>query len=71
MAAPQVTNLAAKLLAIKPELTPTEMIALIRDGADTSDDGRRHLLNSRRSAELLESGKAALSNGSAPLEPHK
>ena len=61
MAAPQVTNLAAKLLAIKPELTPTEIIALIRDGADTSNDGRRHLMNPRRSVELLRSGNARLS----------
>jgi hypothetical protein len=61
MAAPQVTNLAAKLLAIKPELTATEIVALIRDGADTSDDGRRHLMNPRRSVELLRSGMAPLS----------
>jgi len=65
MAAPQVTNLAAKLLAIKPELTPTEMIALIRDGEDTSDDGRRHLMNPKRSVELLRSGKASLSAAGA------
>ena len=58
MAAPQVTNLAAKLLAINPALTPTQVIALIRDGSDTSSDGRRHLMNPRRSVELLESGKA-------------
>jgi hypothetical protein len=61
MAAPQVTNLAAKLLAIKSELTATEIVALIRDGADTSDDGRRHLMNPRRSVELLRSGMAPLS----------
>jgi len=65
MAAPQVTNLAAKLLAIKPELTPTEITALIRDGADTSDDGRRHLMNPKRSVELLRSGKASLSAAGA------
>jgi subtilisin family serine protease len=34
MAAPQVTNLAARLLAIHPELTPERVIALIRDGSD-------------------------------------
>jgi subtilisin family serine protease len=53
MAAPQVTNLAAKLLAIDSDLTPTQLIKLIRDGADTSEDGRRHLMNPRRSVELL------------------
>ena len=45
MAAPHVTNLATKLLAAKPELTPTQVIALIRDSADVSADGRRKLLN--------------------------
>jgi hypothetical protein len=69
MAAPQVTNLAAKLLAIKPELTPAEMIALIRDGSDTSDDGRRHLMNPRRSVDLLKSGKASLSRVGSALFP--
>jgi subtilisin family serine protease len=61
MAAPQVTNLAAKLLAIEPGLTPTQVAKLIREGADTSDDGRRHLMNPRHSVELLRSGKARLS----------
>jgi len=66
MAAPQVTNLATKLLATKPDLTPTELVTLIREGADTSDDGRRHLLNPRRSVELLRSGMATRGSGSAP-----
>lgn len=34
MSSPQVANLAAKLLAIDPTLTPTKLIALIRKGAD-------------------------------------
>ncbi len=46
---------------IEPGLTPTQVVALIRDGADTSEDGRRHLLNPRRSVELLRSGNAGLS----------
>ncbi len=54
MAAPGVTNLAAKLLAINPALTPPQLITLIRNGADTTPDGRRHLLNPKRSVELLE-----------------
>jgi len=53
MAAPQVTNLAAKLLAIDPKLSPSQLIDLIRSGADTSQDGRRHLINPKRSVELL------------------
>ena len=59
MAAPEVTNLAAKLLAIDPALTPTEVIGLIKAGADTTADGRRHLMNAKRSVELLEGQKVA------------
>jgi subtilisin family serine protease len=45
MAAPNVTNLAAKLLAAKPRLKPAEVIAIIRETADTTADGRRTLVN--------------------------
>ena len=45
MASPNVANLAAKLLAVKPSLTPTELIALIRETADKTEDGRRILIN--------------------------
>jgi hypothetical protein len=48
MAAPQVTNLAAKLLAVKPSLTPPEVIAIMRSTADASADGRRHLIHPAR-----------------------
>ena len=34
MASPQVVNLAAKILAVNPKLTPAQVIALIRDNAD-------------------------------------
>ena len=54
MAAPQVTNLAAKLLAVAPHLTPAQLITLIRDGSTTSEDGRRHLIDPSRSLHLLE-----------------
>jgi subtilisin family serine protease len=43
MATPQVVNLATKLFALDPKLTPEEAVDLIRRGAMTSDDGRRHL----------------------------
>jgi hypothetical protein len=69
MAAPQVTNLAAKLLAIDPKLSPLQLITLIRDGSDASDDGRRHLMNPKHSIELLESGKTTLSNIPIPGNP--
>jgi subtilisin family serine protease len=57
MASPNVTNLAAKLFALDPSLTPAQAIDLIRAGATASADGRRHLINPKRSVELLRSGK--------------
>jgi subtilisin family serine protease len=45
MAAPQVTNLAAKLLAVNPKLTPVQLIAIIRDTAEKTADGRRNLIH--------------------------
>ncbi|HTM37886.1 MAG TPA: S8 family serine peptidase [Terriglobales bacterium] len=58
MASPNVANLAAKLFALDPSLTPEKVIDLIRRGADTSEDGRRHLINPEKSVELLRGGKA-------------
>jgi subtilisin family serine protease len=52
MATPNVVNLAAKLFALDPSLTPAQVIDLIRRGATTSDDGRRHLIDEKRSVEL-------------------
>jgi len=54
MAAPNVTNLAAKLLALEPSLKPADVIKLIRDGSDLSKDGRFRLINPKRSVELLQ-----------------
>jgi subtilisin family serine protease len=54
MAAPNVTNLAAKLFALDPTLTPARAIELIRAGATTTDDGRRHLIDENRSVALLK-----------------
>ena len=53
MSAPNVVNLAAKLLALEPSLTTAELRALILDGADSMDGDRRVLLNPKRSVELL------------------
>lgn len=53
MAAPNVVNLAAKLIALDPSLTPPEVISLIEEAADESEDGRRRLINPKRSVELL------------------
>jgi hypothetical protein len=53
MSSPNVANLAAKLLALDPALTPEQTIALIRRGATASADGRRHNIDPRRSVDLL------------------
>lgn len=53
MASPNVSNLAAKLLAVKPELTITQLVDLIVRGADKIDNGRINLINPKRSFELL------------------
>jgi subtilisin family serine protease len=54
MAAPQVANLAAKLLALKPRLTPTQLIRLIAQGAEPSaEDPNIRLINPRKSIALL------------------
>lgn len=53
MASPNVANLAGKLFALDPSLTPEQAIALIKQGADTSADGRRHLINPKATVALL------------------
>jgi subtilisin family serine protease len=58
MASPNVTNLAAKLFALDPSLTPERAIELIKAGATASADGRRHLINPKKSVELLRNGGA-------------
>jgi subtilisin family serine protease len=57
MASPNVVNLAAKLIALNPSLTPEQTIALMEKGADTSPDGRRHLINPKATVALLPSGQ--------------
>jgi subtilisin family serine protease len=54
MASPNVVNLAAKLIALDPSLTPAQTIDFIRRGATASDDGRRHLIDEQRSVALLK-----------------
>jgi subtilisin family serine protease len=53
MASPNAVNLAAKLIALDPKLTPEQTIHLMVTGATTSEDGRRHNLDPKRSVELL------------------
>jgi subtilisin family serine protease len=53
MASPNTVNLAAKLIALDPELTPVQTIHLIVAGATTSKDGRRHNIDEKQSVDLL------------------
>ncbi len=59
MAAPNVVNLAAKLFALDPKLTPAQTIDLIRRGASASPDGRLHLIDEKRSVALLQAERPA------------
>jgi subtilisin family serine protease len=59
MASPNVANLAAKLFALDPTLTPAQAIELIKNGATTSEDGRRHLIDEKRSVAMLENRQAS------------
>ena len=45
MSAPQVTNLAAKILAVNPGLSAVEVIAIIKRTAEKTADGRRTLIH--------------------------
>jgi subtilisin family serine protease len=53
MAAPNVANLAAKLLALNPALTTEQLVSLIKLGAGTLPGGRVRLIHPQRSVELL------------------
>lgn len=48
VASPNVANLAAKMLAVNPRLTPVQVIEIIRTTADKTEDGRRFLINSSK-----------------------
>ena len=55
MASPNVANLAAKLLALDPALTPAQVIDLIKKGADKAEGKKPMLLiNPKRTVELLK-----------------
>ena len=59
MAAPQVTNLAAKLIAIDPNLTPAQTIALITDSSDPGDEPGIRLINPKQAVALLATRRAS------------
>jgi subtilisin family serine protease len=54
MASPNVANLAAKMLAVNPRLTPVEVIKVIRETADRSPDGRRVLINPKKAVAAAQ-----------------
>jgi subtilisin family serine protease len=62
MASPAVANLAAKLFAIDPSLTPEKAKSLILDGSTPSEDGRRKLMNEKRSVELARADAGIIRN---------
>ncbi len=55
MSSPNVTNLAAKLFALRPDLTPSQVRSLIEEGCDESRAGERpvRLINPKNSLNLL------------------
>ena len=53
MASPNVVNLAGKLFALDPSLTAVEARALIIKGATRSADGKRMLIDPKRTVHLL------------------
>ena len=54
MASPQIANLAAKLFAVKPELTPAQAKELILQGAERN--GRVNLANPKKTLQLAGYG---------------
>jgi subtilisin family serine protease len=65
MASPAVTNLAAKLFAIDPSLTPKQARTLIVEGSTTSEDGRRKLVDQSRTIELARINKEKARGGTS------
>lgn len=54
MASPQVANVAAKMLAVNPKLSPVEVITIVRETAEKTADGRRILLNPAKALAAAE-----------------
>ena len=59
MAAPNVANLAGKLLALEPRLNVEQTTMFIKLGAERSADGRINLINPRKSLALLRAWQQA------------
>jgi len=52
-ASPQVANLAGKILAVNPGLTPPQVIEIIVSTAEKTSDGRRTLINPKKALEAV------------------
>jgi subtilisin family serine protease len=59
MASPNVANLAAKLIALDPKLTPEQTIALMQQGSTPSSNGRLHLIDPKATIALLKQQHAS------------
>ena len=60
MAAPQTSNLAAKILALRPELKPAEVVKLISDHAEpVPGQAGRFVINPKRTIEAVRAKAAA------------
>jgi hypothetical protein len=57
MSSPQVTNLAAKMLAVNPKLTPVELVAIIQQTAEKTADGRRILIHPAKAVAAAQARK--------------
>lgn len=70
MAALQVSNLAAKLLAVNPRLIPEALIQVITGTAERSPDGRRILLHSIKALAAVQAAAAVpAAPAAAPAAP--
>jgi Subtilase family len=58
MASPQVANLAGKILAVNPALTPPQVIEIIVSTSEKTADGRRTLINPKKALEAARTKKA-------------
>jgi subtilisin family serine protease len=54
MASPNAANLAAKILAVNPKLSPPQVIAIMRETSDTTADGRRFLIDPKKAIAKAE-----------------
>lgn len=58
MASPQVANLAAKMLAVNPKLTPPELAKTIVETAEKTADGRRVLIHPAKAVAAAQAARA-------------